>query len=148
MQRCNILLLRHSNLTIGYKNGSLYDIDTSYGYGPGQTTWQDSVRDWYEKNYEIYQKEHVETIRREENTPSKLELAIAATEQITAELDESHEIVSDIGNNLFQLIAQDKSEFQALLNRLLKDGLLFALTDKVLSIWKEPKTIQIFDCKA
>ena len=27
--------------------------DTSYGYGLGQTTWQDSVRDWYEKNYEI-----------------------------------------------------------------------------------------------
>lgn len=28
------------DLTIGYKNGFLYDIDTDYGYGPGQTGWQ------------------------------------------------------------------------------------------------------------
>ncbi len=28
------------NLTIGYKDGYLYDLDTSYGYGPGQTAWQ------------------------------------------------------------------------------------------------------------
>lgn len=28
-------------LTIGYKNGSLYDIDTEYGYGPGQREWLD-----------------------------------------------------------------------------------------------------------
>ncbi len=36
------------NLTIGYKDGYLYDLDTSYGYGPGQTAWQDRVRNWYE----------------------------------------------------------------------------------------------------
>lgn len=137
-----------SNLTIGYKNGSLYDIGTSYGYGPGQTTWQDSVRDWYEKNFEVYQKERVGTIYREENTPSKLDLAIAATEQITAELDGNHKIVSDTENNVIQLIAPDKSEFQTILNRLLKDGLLVPLTDKVLSLWGEPKTILNFDRKA
>lgn len=39
-----------ANLTIGYKNSSLYDIDTSYGYGSGQTTWKDEIITQLKKN--------------------------------------------------------------------------------------------------
>lgn len=38
-----------ANLTIGYKNGSLYDIGTEYGWGTGQTAWQSDVRELFSR---------------------------------------------------------------------------------------------------
>ena len=37
-------------LAIGYKNGSLYDLDTEYGYGPGQTQWLDNKKEQMQKD--------------------------------------------------------------------------------------------------
>ncbi len=66
------------NLFIGYKDGSLYDIDTDYGYGPGQTAWVDRDREEFEKRQEEYMREREETLRREESMPNSYERAFAA----------------------------------------------------------------------
>ncbi len=66
------------NLSIGYKDGHLYDIDTDYGYGPGQTAWVDREMEAFEKRQEEYMKEREETLRREESMPNSYERAFAA----------------------------------------------------------------------
>ena len=77
--------VQHYNLTIGYKDGYLYDLDTSYGYGPGQTAWQDRVRNWYEGGQKEYFREREEELKREENIPSKFEMAVKETEDYMRE---------------------------------------------------------------
>lgn len=47
-------------LSIGYKNGSLYDVDTEYGYGPGQREWLDTVKKEQEEYRENYREEKAE----------------------------------------------------------------------------------------
>ncbi len=66
------------NLSIGYKDGHLYDIDTDYGYGPGQTAWVDREIEAFEKRQEGYMKEREETLRREESMPNSYERAFAS----------------------------------------------------------------------
>lgn len=62
------------NLTIGYKDGELYDVDTEYGYGTGQTGWLDQIKDRIEEQRRQYRAEREETIRYEESQPNKLDL--------------------------------------------------------------------------
>lgn len=62
-----------ASLTIGYQDGSLYDIDIPYGYGNGQTEWLDHIKDQFKKDREEYQAQREETLRKEEASPNKLE---------------------------------------------------------------------------
>lgn len=68
--------------TIGYKDGSLYDIDTNYGFGPGQTAWIDSRREQNEKDKAEYMRERAETLRREESMPNRYERAFVDVEKL------------------------------------------------------------------
>lgn len=61
------------DLSIGYQDGSLYDIDTEHGYGPGQTGWLDQINERFWTRHEQYQAERKETLRYEESRPNKLE---------------------------------------------------------------------------
>lgn len=56
------------------------------GYGPGQTEWQDRVRKWDEELRMKYLQEREETLRREENTPSKFEMAVKQNEEMLEEI--------------------------------------------------------------
>lgn len=62
------------NLSIGYKDGFLYDIDTEHGYGPGQTAWIDQINQEFEERHKQYQEERLETIRYEERQPNHFDL--------------------------------------------------------------------------
>ncbi|MCI8430931.1 MAG: DUF4885 family protein [Lachnospiraceae bacterium] len=66
------------DLSIGYKEGSLYDLDTAYGYGSGQTAWIDQRREEDEADQRKYMKEREETLRREESMPNRYERAFAS----------------------------------------------------------------------
>lgn len=74
--------------TIGYKDGSLYDIDTNYGFGPGQTAWIDSRREQNEKDKAEYMRERAETLRREESMPNRYERAFVDVEKLGGGQDE------------------------------------------------------------
>lgn len=77
-------------LTIGYKNGSLYDIDTEYGYGPGQREWLEDSRNRHSQYWENYRKEREETLCREKAEPTAYEKwldgQMAYTEEVLSEL--------------------------------------------------------------
>lgn len=66
------------DLSIGYKGDSLYDLDTEYGYGSGQTAWIDQRREKDEADQRKYMKEREETLRREESMPNRYERAFAS----------------------------------------------------------------------
>lgn len=135
------------NLTIGYKDGYLYDLDTSYGYGPGQTAWQDRVRSWYEGVQKDYLREREEELKREENTPSKLEMAVKETEDYMRETFGEGSVSGSQGTEV-QLISPKPSVLQELLNRLQKDGMLVPLTNRILNLRGELRVLQGFDFKA
>ncbi|MFU0826698.1 MAG: hypothetical protein ACFWTJ_04035 [Lachnoclostridium sp.] len=133
-------------LSIDYKDGFLYDVDTTYGYGPGQTAWQDRVRRWYEGVQKEYLREREEELRKEENTLTKSEMA-AGTENKTEVMFWQKDIYGT-QDPISQLIPPNLSELQKILERLQKEGLLVPLTDKVLSLRGESVMIRSFDCKA
>lgn len=134
------------NLTIGYKDGFLYDIDTSYGYGPGQTAWQDRVKNWYEGLQKEYLRERDEALKREENTPTKLEMAVKETEDYMRQtfgegsVSGSQRAEVQLGSKIPVLLE--------VLERLKKEGMIVPLTNRVLNLRGELKTVQGFDCKA
>ena len=66
------------DLSIGYKGDSLYDLDTAYGYGSGQTAWIDQRREKDEADQRKYMMEREETLRREESMPNRYERAFAS----------------------------------------------------------------------
>lgn len=141
-----------ANLSINYKSGHLYDIDTTYGYGPKQTAWQDGVKNYYKADYESYQKNREEILYREENSLTKeeaaWEAALAKTEQVMKELNSYGGIVSNENNGIFQLIHPNKFRLQELLNHAQEHGLLIPLTREILNLNGKTKFIQSFDQKA
>lgn len=77
------------NLSIGYKQDSLYDLETSNGYGPGQTAWIDQKRADYQAWRKNYMEERAVTIAQEAGKPNKYErlmLRMGAPEEV-AKLD-------------------------------------------------------------
>lgn len=133
-------------LTIGYKDGYLYDLDTSYGYGPGQTAWQDRVRSWYEGAQKEYLHEREEELKREENTPTKFEMAVKATENYMRETFGEGSVLDSL-----KAEAQLGSKFPVfleVLERLKKEGMIVPLTDRVLNLHGELRVFQGFDFKA
>lgn len=135
------------NLMIGYNEGSLYDIDTSYGYGLGQTAWQSRVKSWYEGVQKEYLRERDEELEREENNSTTFEMAAKETENLMDRIF-GKERKSDLQSAEAQLILPNLSELQKMLERLQKDGMIVHLTDRVLNLRGELKTIQGFDCRA
>ncbi len=134
------------NLTIGYKDGYLYDLDTSYGYGPGQTAWQDRVRSWYEGVQKEYLREREEDLKREENIPSKFEMAVKETEDYMR-LTFGEGSVSGLQRAEVQL-GSKIPVFLEVLERLKKEGMIVPLTNRVLNLRGESRVIQGFDFKA
>ena len=134
------------NLTIGYKDGYLYDLDTSYGYGPGQTAWQDRVRSWYEGVQKEYLREREEDLKREENIPSKFEMAVKETEDYIrltfgeGSVSGSWRAEVQLGSKIPVLLE--------VLERLKKEGMIVPLTNRVLNLRGESRVIQEFDFKA
>lgn len=135
------------NLMIDYKDSSLCDIDTSYGYGPGQTAWQGRVKSWYEGIQKEYLRERDEELKREENTLTKFEVAVKETEDMMERMFGEGRM-STLQSEETQLISPNLSELQKLLDCLQKDGMIVHLTNRVLNLGGELKTIQSFDCRA
>ena len=141
-----------ANLSIDYKDGYLYDIDTEYGYGPGQTAWQDRVRNYYKSDYESYRKRREETLLKEETTLTKeeaaWEAALAETERVMGELGKFGKLVSDREGAYSGLIYPDKSRLQEILDRVWRDGLVVPLTNNILSLRGELRVIKSFNQRA
>ena len=134
------------NLAIGYKDGCLYDLDTSYGYGPGQTAWQDRVRRWYEGVQKEYLHEREEDLKREENTSSKFEMAVKETEDYMR-LTFGEGSVSGSQRAEVQLDSKIPVLLE-MLERLKKEGMIVPLTNRVLNLRGESRGFQGFDFKA
>lgn len=134
------------NLTIGYKDGYLYDLDTSYGYGPGQTAWQDRVRNWYEGVQKEYFREREEELKREENIPSKFEMAVKETEDYMRETFGERSV---FGSQRAEVQLGSKLPvFLEVLERLKKEGMIVPLTNRILNLREESRKFQGFDFKA
>lgn len=127
------------NLSVDYREGYLYDIGTNYGYGPGQTKWQDNVRNWYKGIHDEYRKERAETLIIDENTPTKLETMIAETEQYNAQFEEKAK---------YSTKGWTESLLQKLLKRMVKDGLARPKSNMLMKLKEEHRDTIPFDCKA
>lgn len=138
------------DLSIGYKEGSLYDLDTSYGYGPGQTEWQDRVRNWYAGVEAKYVRERAETLEREENTPSPLEMAAQETEEKMEEMYGKGSPWAEL-KRLFwlgQTTPPDPAVVQKLWQQALEKSKLVFLTDEIIDIRGGHRKVQGFDQRA
>ncbi len=82
------------NMSLIYKDGFLYDPDTEYGYGPGQTEWIDEVNRQYWEQHEAYQAKRQEIIRYEETQPNALDRFRA---------DATHFIGNPAGKSLYDV---------------------------------------------
>ena len=81
-------------MSLIYKDGFLYDPDTEYGYGPGQTEWIDEVNRQYWEQHEAYQAKRQEIIRYEETQPNALDRFRA---------DATHFIGNPAGKSLYDV---------------------------------------------
>ncbi len=133
------------NLAIGYKDGYLYDLDTSRGYGPGQTAWQDRVRSWYRGIQEEYLREREEELKREENAVDGFEMMVKENEEYMRKTFGEGSVIAllkevQLGSKI--------PVFLEVLERLKKEGMIVPLTDRVLNLHGESKVFQGFDFKA
>lgn len=51
-----------NDMSLNYVNGHLVDIDTAYGYGPGQTTWKDDLKNKIKADWAQYQAQREKTL--------------------------------------------------------------------------------------
>ena len=134
-------------LTIGYRNGSLYDIDTEYGYGPGQRGWLEDAgkeRDQYWKNY---RREREETLSREKAVPSAYE------RWLDGQMAYTDEILSELGNRTYgkngTLLSQPNLKaMQQLLDYAVSNGSIVPLTKEILHLPGREVTQGGLDVKA
>lgn len=132
-----------ANLTIGYKNGSLYDIDTSYGYGSRQTAWQDELITQFKKNQKL---EREKSLLMDEKSPDKIKMLFEKSGHV--ETAEENQIGLYGLNGTFYPIQPISNEVIENINRSFKAG-LGALTDAVLHTPNiEPKIRHSVDYKA
>ncbi len=133
-------------LTIGYKDGSLYDLDTDYGYGPGQREWLDKAKERHQQFWENYQKEREETLRTEKDIP-------VGYEKWQAELARTEEIVSGLGDSTYSktgvLLKQpDLTAMQVLLDYAVKNGRVIPLTKEIMHLPGRAAVQGRFDTRA
>ena len=133
-------------LTIGYKNGSLYDIDTDYGYGSGQRTWLENEKVRHRQYWEGYQKEKDRELYKERATPSTFE------QWIGNQMDYTNEVLSEIkgnsyGKNGVSLTQPDMNALQILVNALARRGRIMPLTNEILHLPQESMMQKRFDAK-
>ena len=119
-------------LTIGYKDGYLYDLDTDYGYGPGQREWLDMEKERHQQFWENYRKEREETLRVEKDIPESYV-------KWQAELARTEETISKLGDNTYNktesLLKQpDLTAMQLLLDYAVKNGRMIPLTKEILRL--------------
>lgn len=134
------------NLTIGYKDGYLYDLDTSYGYGPGQTAWQDRVRSWYKGTQEEYLREREEQLKREENAADGFEMMVKQNEEYMRKTFGEGSTIASLKEEV--QLGSKLPVFLEVLERLKKEGMIVPLTDRVLNLRGESKEFHGFDFKA
>lgn len=133
-------------LTIGYKNGSLYDIDTDYGYGPGQRNWLEKEKARHNQYWENYQKERERILEKEQSSPSAFE------QWFEEQMDYTNEILSKTksevyGKNGVLLTQPDMSALQILINALVQRGRVIPLTNEILHLPYKSMIQKGFDAK-
>ena len=133
-------------LTVGYKDGSLYDLDTDYGYGPGQREWFDKSKERHRQFWENYRKEREETLRREKDIP-------AGYEKWQAEMARTEEIIAGLNDNTYnktgKLLDQpDLKAMQILLDYAVENGRVIPLTKEILSLSGKKAAQDGFDMRA
>ena len=137
-------------LAIGYKNGSLYDLDTEYGYGPGQTQWLDNKKEQMQKEWENYQRERKIEIESQSSvfTPSTIsydEEEQRANRERLGELLQNYQKSVSILNPV-EMDEKFRKEVSEILTKMMRDGSAKPLTDVVIELHQN-KTAG-FDAKA
>lgn len=134
-------------LTIGYRNGFLYDIDTEHGYGPGQDEWLKKLMEQNRQFWESYQRER-EVELRNERTSSEAE---SFTEELEQGVNLSKSILEkyklDKYNHNTNLISPTGIDWTSLIRSLAQEGKGSALTDVILSLSRNHERSG-FDAKA
>lgn len=133
-------------LTVGYKDGSLYDLDTDFGYGSGQREWLDKAKERRQQFWENYRKEREETLRTEKDIP-------VGYGKWLAELSRTEEIVSGLSNSTYSktgtlLNQPDLKAMQQLLDYAVKNGRVIPLTKEILRLPGRVATQGGFDTQA
>lgn len=131
-------------LTIGYRNGSLYDIDTEYGYGPGQNKWLQDVKEKNKQYWEVYQKNREKAIQNGE-TNSRVSKSLFKENEQTAIGDFADSLLDKYRSNT-TLLSQLTGDYASLINALFREGRGIPLTEEILSISRNA-SIQEFDVK-
>lgn len=134
-------------LTIGYKNGSLYDIDTNYGYGSEQRTWLENEKTRHNQYWENYRKERERTLYKEQNS------SLTFKQWTDWQMDYANEVVSKskseiYGKNGVSLTQPNMSALQILVNELVRRGRIIPLTDEILHLSRGAIMQKGFDEKA
>ncbi len=132
-------------LTIGYKDGSLYDLDTDYGYGPSQREWLDKAKEKHQQFWENYRKEREETLRTEKDIP-------VGYDKWQAELARTEEIMSTLSNNTYSktgalLTQPDLKAMQLLFDHAVKNGRVIPLTKEILHLSSKVAATHGFDSR-
>ena len=134
-------------LTIGYKDGSLYDIDTEHGYGPDQREWLEDTKARHDQYWNNYHKEREETLRREKAAPTAyekwLDEQMAYTDEILSEL-----VNSTYGKSGTLLSQPNLKAMQQLLDYAVSNGRVVPLTKEVLHLPGREMMQGGFDVKA
>ncbi len=134
-------------LTVGYTNGSLYDLDTEYGYGPNQREWLDKAKEQRLIFGENYHRQREETLRKEGDTPSAYEQWMegqrARTEEILSELGNGN-----YGKNGVLLTQPDLKAMQLLMDYAVREGRVIPLTTEILRLSGREAVQKGFDLKA
>lgn len=133
-------------LTVGYKDGSLYDLDTDFGYGSGQREWLDKAKERRQQFWENYRKEREETLRTEKDIP-------VGYGKWLAELSRTEEIVSGLSDSTYSktgtlLNQPDLKAMQQLLDYAVKNGRVIPLTKEILRLPGRVATQGGFDTQA
>lgn len=122
---------KQRGLTVGYKNNALYDLDTEYGYGPGQNEWLQNLiesRRQYWKDYQANKLKEESSIK----TPFD-----SISEKISDNTTSIQTILSAIqakSQTSTHSFLQPNNECINLFYHLLKNGRVISLSDKVLSL--------------
>lgn len=116
-------------LTIGYRNGFLYDIDTEYGYGPGQDEWL--------KNFLEQRKQYWSSYQNSREVELQNEGTVSGAESFAEELGKAGNLSNNIlekYNHNSMLISPSEIDWTSLIRSLSQEGKGAALTEVILRL--------------